>query len=292
MYVGIPNGLYNLGITNGDFQHTLSISGDNDGFEFASSENSLANNQDGYLNIRPSIIDLSAVDNDAGTRAGSRFDSFGKVSLTTDTGTDTSEFSITEDFTWEKQLSLGTLMTLDGISGNLSLGYDLEVLGDQISVNSVPYYFPNTQGLSGTVLTNDGLGGLVWSMTSSLIGSTSGITSNPSPGLTTETWVGDTAGANGGVISMEGERSPSSLPGYIELRSTPTANEIFIDGKALVDKKGQPQSTPVRNLKLKPGRRQVRLVNRAFGAYWEGVIEVESDRLIKKDVILVNKVSR
>jgi serine/threonine protein kinase len=102
----------------------------------------------------------------------------------------------------------------------------------------------------------------------------------------------ETAKANGGVISMEGERSPSSLPGYIELRSTPTANEIFIDGKALVDKKGQPQSTPVRNLKLKPGRRQVRLVNRAFGAYWEGVIEVESDRLIKKDVILVNKVSR
>lgn len=88
------------------------------------------------------------------------------------------------------------------------------------------------------------------------------------------------------------EREPSSIPGFVELRSTPRADEIYVDDKLMQDEKGKNQQTPAKNLKLKAGLRKLRLVNRAFGAYWEGSVEIRADRLVKKDVILVNKLSK
>jgi serine/threonine protein kinase len=94
------------------------------------------------------------------------------------------------------------------------------------------------------------------------------------------------------IYGEDEERAPSSLPGFVDIRSTPAATEIFVDGQRILDKKGNVQKTPVRNLKLKPGTRKIRIVNKAFGAYWEGNVEIQSDRLVKKDVILVNKLPK
>ena len=72
--------------------------------------------------------------------------------------------------------------------------------GNLATINSVNYIWPSSQATgSGQVLTNDGSGNLTWApgggSAVSLIGSTNGLVSNPTPGFTTETWLGYGAGA-------------------------------------------------------------------------------------------------
>lgn len=96
-------------------------------------------------------------------------------------------------------------------------------------------------------------------------------------------------------VSGEEDRTPSALnksdskkalPGFLNLDSVPRATEIYINGKLLTDADAKRRSTPVKRFSLSPGQHEIRLKNSSFGVSWQGTVNVESDRISVKDVVL------
>jgi len=96
------------------------------------------------------------------------------------------------------------------------------------------------------------------------------------------------------------ERSPASTPpvltvpayqpigatGYLNLKTFPSATEVFVDGKMLVDTQGVPVRAPANLQKVEVGTRKVVLRNKALGLSWEGEVDVEFDSVKTLEVRL------
>lgn len=94
------------------------------------------------------------------------------------------------------------------------------------------------------------------------------------------------------TVSFVEGRGPSALnlkgpKGLLTIVSIPNANRILVNGKLLVDQNGEPVKTPVDRLAVPVGKYHFELFNSAYGnVKWSGSIEVESDRALKRDVVL------
>ncbi len=78
----------------------------------------------------------------------------------------------------------------------------------------------------------------------------------------------------------------SGLPGFLTLRSTPRATEVYVDGEMLRDANKQPLATPIERHRLSPGRHVIVLKNPVYGIEHREEIAVESDRLLQRDILM------
>ncbi|NCN41871.1 protein kinase [bacterium] len=71
--------------------------------------------------------------------------------------------------------------------------------------------------------------------------------------------------------------------GYLNIVSFPSATQIYVDGKILVEE-GEAVRSPANLQKVEVGPRRLRLVNKALGMSWEGQVEVGFDSVKKVEV--------
>ncbi|MEO5666459.1 MAG: serine/threonine-protein kinase [Bdellovibrionota bacterium] len=79
---------------------------------------------------------------------------------------------------------------------------------------------------------------------------------------------------------------PEGATGYLNLKTFPSATEVYVDGRVLVDKQGAPIRAPANLQKVEVGTRKVILRNKALGLSWEGEVSVEFDTVKTLEVRL------
>jgi len=81
---------------------------------------------------------------------------------------------------------------------------------------------------------------------------------------------------------------PRKYPSYgsVSINGVPDADEIFINGKRLVDAELSPMKTPLRDLKLPPGTYEMVLKNKVFGVSKAVTVQIIQNKSDKLDVIL------
>lgn len=81
---------------------------------------------------------------------------------------------------------------------------------------------------------------------------------------------------------------PRKYPSYgsVSINGVPDADEIFINGKRLVDAELSPMKTPLRDLKLPPGTYEMVLKNKVFGVSKAVTVQIIQNKSDKIDVIL------
>jgi serine/threonine protein kinase len=79
---------------------------------------------------------------------------------------------------------------------------------------------------------------------------------------------------------------PEGATGYLNLKTFPSATEIYVDGHVLVDVEGFPVRAPANLQKVQVGNRKVVLRNKALGLSWEGEVDIEFDSVKTLEVRL------
>ncbi len=81
---------------------------------------------------------------------------------------------------------------------------------------------------------------------------------------------------------------PRKYPSYgsVSINGVPDADEIFINGKRLVDAELSPMKTPLKDLKLPPGTYEMVLKNKVFGVSKAVTVQIIQNKSDKIDVIL------
>ncbi len=79
---------------------------------------------------------------------------------------------------------------------------------------------------------------------------------------------------------------PEGATGYLNLKTFPSATEVYVDGHVLVDKEGLPVRAPANLQKVQVGNRKVVLRNKALGLSWEGEVDIEFDSVKTLEVRL------
>jgi hypothetical protein len=79
---------------------------------------------------------------------------------------------------------------------------------------------------------------------------------------------------------------PEGATGYLNLKTFPSATEIYVDGQVLVDMEGFPVRAPANLQKVQVGNRKVVLRNKALGLSWEGEVDIEFDSVKTLEVRL------
>jgi len=82
---------------------------------------------------------------------------------------------------------------------------------------------------------------------------------------------------------MPWPKEPFAPAGFLNLNSVPRADKIFINGSLLQDLEGNQAKTPVKSLRLKPGKYRIRLENGFYGWNREQSISIENSRTLDID---------
>jgi serine/threonine protein kinase len=79
---------------------------------------------------------------------------------------------------------------------------------------------------------------------------------------------------------------PEGATGYLNLKTFPSATEVYVDGQVLVDMEGFPVRAPANLQKVQVGNRKIVLRNKALGLSWEGEVDIEFDSVKTLEVRL------
>jgi serine/threonine protein kinase len=86
-----------------------------------------------------------------------------------------------------------------------------------------------------------------------------------------------------GMIAYE----PKGPTGLLEIHVFPTASEVLVDGKVLVDASGAPVSAPFQSpQRLEAGKHRLTVRNQTFKIQWQGDVEIRVNQIEKLEVRL------